>query len=104
MRTIIPFNRPFLRTSIAIAVLTALPIALQAQQQQKVSGPQARYWVQAETRSGMAGMMAGGAGGMGAAMSSMFGRGGGERRKWGWVRFPSHLPVIWLGVVVKREK
>lgn len=78
MRTIIPFNRPFLRTSIAIAVLTALPIALQAQQQQKVSGPQARYWVQAETRSGMAGMMVGGAGGMGAAMSSMFGRGGGS--------------------------
>lgn len=69
---------PFLRTSIAMAVLTVLPLALQAQQQQKVSGPQARYWVQAETRSGMAGMTAGatgGMGGMGAAMSSMFGGG-----------------------------
>ena len=78
MRTYIPFRRKFLPTGTAIVVLTALPIALQAQQQQKVSGPQARYWVQAETRSGMAGMMAGGAGGMGAAMSSMFGRGGGS--------------------------
>ena len=31
---------------------------------------------------------------------------GGERRKWGWVRprFPSHLPVVWPGVGVKREK
>ncbi|HMS27089.1 MAG TPA: hypothetical protein PKC80_06910 [Burkholderiaceae bacterium] len=74
-------NRPFLRSSIAIAVLTALPIALQAQQQQKVSGPQARYWVQAETRSGLAGMMAGGAGGMGAAMGSLFGRGGSSHSK-----------------------
>ncbi len=31
---------------------------------------------------------------------------GGEERKWGWVRprIPSHLPVVWPDVVVKREK
>ena len=58
MRTYITFRRKFLPTGTAIVLLTTLPIALQAQQQQKVSGPQARYWVQAETRSGMAGMMA----------------------------------------------
>ncbi|MBK7501223.1 MAG: hypothetical protein IPI14_00045 [Polaromonas sp.] len=42
MRTI-TFRRKFLPTGTAIVLLTTLPIALQAQQQQKVSGPQARW-------------------------------------------------------------
>ena len=37
--------------------------------------------------------------------SSLFGSGDCEKRKWDQVRpqFPSCLPVVWSGVVVKRE-
>jgi hypothetical protein len=72
-------------TPITFALLSALqPAAAQAQAptQQKVTGPQARYWLSAEVASGFSvGGMAGGAGGGGLAgmMGAVLG-GGGPRK------------------------
>lgn len=58
----------------------------QAQQiTQKITGPQARYWLSAETASGMPGLgggagPSGGMGGLGAMMGALTGMGGGARR------------------------
>lgn len=49
---------------------------------QKISGPTARYWINAETSNGMAAMQSGGAGaGIGAAMGALFGGSGGGPSK-----------------------
>jgi hypothetical protein len=66
------------RTGLALAALLALvPAAAQTPATQKVTGPQARYWVSAETGSGLnASAMQGGAGGLGSMMGALMGRGG----------------------------
>jgi hypothetical protein len=64
----------------AVACVTTLFTAHAAAQsnQQKISGPQARYWLSAETATGMGAVASGGGGGgLGAVMGSMFGGGGG---------------------------
>jgi hypothetical protein len=66
-------------SSAAMVLSLSAQIAF-AQPQQKVSGPQARYWLQAETGSGFAAQAAGGGGGgggFGAVMGGLFGGGGG---------------------------
>ena len=71
-------------THVALAALTCCTFgekALAQQSAQKISGPQARYWVNAETSTGMmAGMQAGG-GGFGAAMGALLGGSGGGPNK-----------------------
>lgn len=71
-----------------MGVLSLCVVAGASAQQvtQKVTGPQARYWLSAETASGMPGMGGGGAsaggmsGGLGAMMGALTGMGGGARR------------------------
>lgn len=67
-----------------VLALTALASSVSAQQvTQKVTGPVARYWLSAETASGMPMMGAGGggaSGGLGAMLGMMSGMGGGPRR------------------------
>jgi hypothetical protein len=70
----------------ALAVGVCLSLSGQAafsQSQQKISGPQARYWLQAETGSGFAAQSANAGGGMGAIVGGLFGgsRGGGGATK-----------------------
>ncbi len=72
---------------VAVPVLSALSLCLAAgasaqQVTQRVTGPQARYWLSAETASGMPGLGAAGAsgGGLAAMMGALTGMGGGARR------------------------
>lgn len=58
------------------ALLAALPAQAQTAASQKVTGPQARYWLSAETGSGLGAAMQGGGGGFGAIMGAVLGRGG----------------------------
>lgn len=58
---------------IALVLALGLPVLAPAQQQ-KVTGPQARYWVSAETQTGISAMDGGGA----AMMAAMMGGGGGS--------------------------
>jgi hypothetical protein len=71
-------------THVALAALACSTLggqALAQQPAQKISGPQARYWINAETTTGMmAGMQAGG-GGFGAAMGALLGGSGGGPNK-----------------------
>jgi hypothetical protein len=73
---------PTRRSAVWISIfplLSAFSFVTHAQStQQKVSGPQARYWLQAETGSGFAAQAANsGGGGLGAVMGGLFGGGGG---------------------------
>ena len=76
------FKRAFETTLVAsVAACGLFTVSASAQQPgQKISGPQARYWVNAETSSGIAAMGAGG-GGFGSAMGALFGGSGGGPSK-----------------------
>lgn len=69
-------------TAGSVLVLASVLVAASAHAQpaagQKVTGPQARYWLGAETGSGLGAAMQGGAGGggLGAMMGALMGRGG----------------------------
>lgn len=67
---------PLARMALAALAVTALPALAQTTAQQKVTGPQARYWLSAETGSGLSAAMQGGGGGLGAMMGALMGRGG----------------------------
>ena len=64
--------------ALPVAAQTPAPAPAQGAVQQKVTGPQARYWVSAETGSGVS-MAAMQGGGLGAMMGAMMG-GSGPRR------------------------
>jgi hypothetical protein len=73
------------RATVPFLSVLALCLAAGASAQQitqKVTGPKARYWLSAETVSGMPGLGAAGAssGGLGAMMGALTGMGGGSRR------------------------
>ncbi|MBK6651691.1 MAG: hypothetical protein IPG42_19575 [Betaproteobacteria bacterium] len=73
------------RATVPFLSVLALCLAAGASAQQitqKVTGPKARYWLSAETASGMPGLGAAGAssGGLGAMMGALTGMGGGSRR------------------------
>ncbi len=60
----------------ACVTLAAGPAHAQTSSSQKVTGPQARYWLTAETGTGFAAAATQGGGGFGAVMGALMGRGG----------------------------
>ncbi len=68
-----------LQTTRAAAVIAMLMCSGALHAQQKISGPQARYWLNAETGSGFAAQQAASpsGGGLGAVFGGLFGGGGG---------------------------
>lgn len=78
-----PSSRSYAARLVALACLaTAFTNHAAAQSsQQKISGPQARYWLSAETATGMGAMASGGGGGFGAIFGAMTGGGGGSASK-----------------------
>ena len=67
---------PRTNTHLAVLVAAIFPISVSVQAQQKVTGPQASYWLQAETSTGFSPQSGGGAMGLGAVMGGLFGGGG----------------------------
>lgn len=63
-------------TYLAFGAAATFSLCLHAQPQQKVTGPLASYWLQAETSTGFAAQSGGGAMGIGAVMGGLFGGGG----------------------------
>jgi hypothetical protein len=59
-----------------VAAMLASPVLAQTAASQKVTGPQAQYWVTAETGTGFAAAAMQGGGGFGAIMGALTGRGG----------------------------
>lgn len=73
-------NRSNPLLAMSLLALSALPAAAQGTAaNQKVTGPQARYWVGAETGTGFTAAMAQG-GGLGAMMGALMGGGGPSKR------------------------
>lgn len=74
-----PLSAPL--SALLLTLPAALTAAAQTPVQQKVTGPQARYWLSAETASGFSmAAMQGGGGGMAAMMGAMLG-GSGPRKQ-----------------------
>lgn len=68
---------PHTKAPLAFLAAAVFPLSVHAQPQQKITGPQASYWLQAETSTGFAPQSGAGGMGLGAVMGGLFGGGAG---------------------------